>query len=334
MEKRLSVGDRVAKGYNYLSSKMTRREALMTAAGAIGGAVLTIAGVAIERKESASNGEKERKYQIATGIDISYPQGMAEKYDGQQYDFVIVGVNGGKPTEPNSYLPRQLRVAKELTKNADPTKTGISPLQLYINTANPADFFNTPDVKKSPESDGVDAGYSPYGMCDGTDSKACMYRYGQQRAQESMEMFMKAAAEAGVSAIPADYIVWLDIETSNTWREKVREGEDAKDSNRAVLEGMVAYLESINVQAGLYAARSHWEELIGNDVGMESNLYYLPTWIAAGSVSEKEAKERLSQGNLQPFTAGGKVVMIQQLEGESADAPDAQDRNYALALAA
>lgn len=334
-EKRFrDIVDRVESQYDRLAENVTRRDLLVGAGSFLGGAALTLAAVKIGKEGDTRSGEKERELGFATGIDISFPQGSAEQYENMRHDFVIVGVNGGKPGQRNPYLIDQLRVASVITQNADPNQTGMLPIQLYLNTANPADYVGLPELTSWPTSSDSDIERNPYdesGDCDGTDNQACMYTYGWQQAKKSVqEMFKEAADDAEVSGDPVDYTWWLDVETYNSWRENPEEDEDPQESNRVVLEGMVAYLHSIGAGVGLYSTRSHWNELIGGTVGENSNLYHLPSWIAKGTISEEEAKRILSEGEEQPFTPGGKVAIIQRVEGESTEAPGALDYNYAV----
>ena len=301
--------------------EVSRRELIAGAIGLVGGAAVTAVGIEVVGDKTPEDNETERALKIARGIDISYPQGSAELYEHMRHDFVIIGVNAGIPIEPNPHLAEQLRVASDITQDADPEKTGIAPLQLYLNTANPADHID--DIFTWPEEPDSEIEDNPYGACDGTDSQACIYTYGWQRARESVEMFYEAAREAGVSEDLAAHVVWLDIEEMNSWQKD-------QDNNRVVLEGMVAFLQSQGANVGIYSVRSHWDTIIGDTVGKDSNLYDLPSWIAKGTISEEEAIDILSEGDETPFTPGGRVAIIQRVEGESAEHPDALDYNYAL----
>lgn len=319
--------------------EQSRRDFLWSlGAGAVSATVFGVSVIAIEELNDGKGlvdviddtiHEKERPPRILKGIDYSYPQKTAERYRGQQYDFVIVGVNGGKSTLPNDYLVEQLKMARELTRNADPNQTGVLPIQLYLNTANPVDYFDTKLVKNWPMEEDSDIQYNPYGAHDRPDSRASMYTYGWQQARESIRVIFKdAAGKAGISDNPADYMVWLDAaEETNTWREG---DERAQKDNQAVLEGAVACAQSMNVGVGLYAARNHWNRFIGR-VGPESNLYDLQTWLALGPISEEDAMNILTEGDELPFTDGGRVAMVQRVEGESAEADGAQDYVYAIA---
>lgn len=322
--------DGIRHRYEDIAGRMNRREVLKAAGYTLGGAAVALSIDRLLGNDSRSTPEHEKSPQLSTGIDISYPQGRAEQLAHLRVDFVIVGVNGGRPTDRNPFLVDQLKLATEITQHADPQKTGMLPIQLYLNTANPADFVAENGLVSLPEN-GIGVPENPYGECIGTDSQACMYVYGWQRAQESVEhMFFEAALQAGVSTNPADYTWWLDIETYNSWRENPKEGEVPEESNRAVLEGMVAYLQMHGAGVGLYSARSHWNEIVGDTVDERSNLYRLPTWLATGQISEGEAKKILIEETEEPFTPGGRLAIVQRVEGPSVDSLDALDYNYAL----
>lgn len=327
-----------------LTERTSRRDVIVGATSALGGAALSQIATKVFGNDEKDNPvadevddsiiELERPPQLVAGIDISYPQGTAEQYLNMRHDFVIVGVNGGRPGEVNPYLANQLWVASVITQDADPSQTGMLPIQLYLNTANPADYIGKPELRQWPESDDPSIEYNPYmdgGSCDGTDSPACMYVYGWQQAKESVEvMFDSAAESAGVSGNPADYTWWLDVETYNSWRENPKVDENPQESNRIVLEGMVAYLQSRGAGVGIYSVSGHWNELIGDVIEEDSNLFSLPSWVAKGPMPEVDAINILLQGEEKPFTPGGKVAIIQRVEGESAEAAGALDYNYAI----
>lgn len=90
-------------------------------------------------------------------------------------------------------------------------------VQLDLNTANPGQVIS--HVTTWPASGGT-----PYGDCtaaadvtgdgvpDGENSSACSWQYGWNRAEADAGMLRTAAARAGVSADPAAYVWWLDVE--------------------------------------------------------------------------------------------------------------------------
>lgn len=316
--------DRIKEAVDQMDKKLSRRELIAGTAGFIGGAALMATASKFSGDTEPQNGEKERRFRIVRGIDISYPQQSAAQYESMRHDFVIIGVNEGIPTMENPYLVDQLKVARIITHDANPEVTGIAPIQLYINTANPADFIDVIETWPSAPDQEIDGNpYATTADCSGTDSQACMYTYGWQRARASMEMFLGAAEKAGISNELADYTVWLDVEEYNSWQEN-------QENNRVVLEGKVAFLQSKGAKVGIYSTRSHWDSLIGDTVDKNSNLYDLPSWVAKGVMSEEDTLKSLSEDKEQSFTPGGRVAMVQRVEGKGAEDPNALDYNYAI----
>ncbi|MGY1600938.1 hypothetical protein [Geodermatophilus sp. SYSU D00815] len=226
-----------------------------------------------------------------TGIDVSHPQCGEPLPDARA--FGVVGVNGGRATLPNPCLETQLAWAHESTGEVD----GHPPVQLYLNTANPGEVREL--VTTWPSS-----GDTPYGECDGSNSTACSWEYGWERARTSVtEFFVPAARAAGVEADPAAYTWWLDVEDANTWQSG---SPGAQARNRATLEGMAAYLTARGGTVGLYAVPQQWREIAGA-VAWDSSLYRLDSWLP-GAVSADGAEENCAD---EPLTAGGDVVLAQ-----------------------
>lgn len=235
---------------------------------------------------------------IPLGIDVSYPQ--CGKTLPTTHAFGIVGVNGGLATTTNPCLTNQLRWADKAlgTTNQDN-------VQLYVNTANPGGFNTDSWPKNDVDAAGLTQ-TNPYGVCDGSDSLGCAWMYGWNRAlEDDRDRFQPAARQAGLSADAGDYVWWLDVETENTWKPATS-GFNTR-SNVAVLEGMIAYLNSINARVGLYSTAYQWNSIVGSSVGPDSNLNGLPNWRPGGS-SLRTAKEACKAA---PLTAGGTVVLTQ-----------------------
>ena len=143
-------------------------------------------------------------------------------------------------------------------------------------------------------------GDTPYGECDGENSPACSWRYGWERARESVtDIFQPAARDAGVDPLPSSYRWWLDVETSNTWQDG---SDDARGRNRATLEGMVAYLDLRGAEVGLYSTGQQWAQIVGT-VPADSPLNGLPSWLA-GSVTLTQAVAECLQPPLVPGGQG------------------------------
>jgi hypothetical protein len=235
------------------------------------------------------------------GVDVSHPQCDTDL--PEERAFAVVGVNGGLATRANPCLAEQLEWAWEA--NGSVPEQPVA--QLYLNTANPGQVRDLVSTWPS-------AGDTPYGECDGDNSTACSWRYGWERARESVtEFFQPAAREAEVDPVPSSYRWWLDVETMNTWQDG---SDDARARNRAALEGMVAYLEFRGADAGLYSTGQQWAEIVG-EVPADSPLTGLPSWLA-GSVTLAQAVAECAQPALVPRS---RVTLTQYV-------PDDLDRNH------
>ncbi|RBY80149.1 hypothetical protein DQ239_03430 [Blastococcus sp. TF02-09] len=221
------------------------------------------------------------------GADVSYPQCGAALPTGQ--DFGIVGVNAGMPTTTNPCLAAQLAWAAGSSGGA-----GQPRRQVYVNTANPGGL-NTPTWPRS--------GATPYGACDGSNSTACAWQYGWNRAGEDV-------AWVRVSAAPQSLVWWLDAEidesgrTGNTWDRTA----GGTDRNTAVLEGMTMALRAAGVTTvGIYSTARQWSVITGTSVSPTSPLRGLPNWLA-GPSTVAQAQQLCSSA---PLTPGGRVVLTQ-----------------------
>lgn len=235
------------------------------------------------------------------GVDISHPQCGADLPGS--YAFTIVGVNGGVATRENPCLAEQLEWA--WASNGSVPEQPVA--QLYLNTANPGQVMGLVSTWPS-------TGETPYGGCDGGNTPACSWRYGWERARDSVTgIFLPAAREAGVDSVASSYRWWLDVETMNTWQAG---SDDARARNRATLEGMAAYLDFRGAAAGLYSTNQQWFEIVGV-VPEDSPLSGLPTWMA-GSVDLAQAVATCEQP---PLVPGGRVALTQYV-------PDDLDLNH------
>ncbi len=231
------------------------------------------------------------------GNDVSWPQCGRTLPTGQA--FGIVGVNGGLATTTNECLATQLTWAYKSSGSSSQPKA-----QLYVNTANPGGL-NTPSWPKNNTDPAGTPTSNPYDTCDGSDSLACAWQYGWNRALEDVrDRFAPAARTAVVNADPAGYTWWLDVETENTWKT----GIDGQTSNRADMEGMLAYFKSVNATVGLYSTTYQWGQIAGT-VPVGSSLNGLASW-HAGARNLSDAKSKCT---LRPLTAGGKTVLVQYI---------------------
>jgi hypothetical protein len=235
------------------------------------------------------------------GYDVSYPQcGSSFPRDRA---FAVIGVNGGLSTRANPCLQEQLLWAWRSSGAA----LGQPRAQLYLNTANPGEMLD--QVTTWPTT-----GTTPYGGCDGTNSPACSWRYGWERAQNSvLSFFTPAARAARVDSQPSRYTWWLDVETTNTWQSG---SGDALANNRATLEGMTAYLVSRGGRVGIYSTNKQWAQIVGT-VPDSSILAGRDSWLA-GSTTLEGARDACRD---EPLVPGGEVTLSQYVQ-------DDLDRNH------
>jgi hypothetical protein len=238
----------------------------------------------------------------SVGYDVSHPQCDTDL--PRERAFAVVGVNGGLSTRANPCLQEQLTWAWESSGEVAAQPRA----QLYLNTANPGQLLD--QVTTWPQS-----GSTPYGSCDGTNSTACSWEYGWERAENSVVSFFTPAARAArVDSQPSRYVWWLDVETMNTWQYG---GVEASDRNRATLEGMAAYLLSRDAEVGIYSTGRQWGQIVGR-VDDDSVLADLDSWLA-GSVTADQAEDACDED---PLVDGGEVVLSQYVR-------DQWDRNVA-----
>ncbi|WP_420364960.1 hypothetical protein AAEP80_14835 [Curtobacterium sp. L3-7] len=231
------------------------------------------------------------------GADISWPQCGSASTWPDDMAFGLIGVNNGLANNDNPCFGQQLVWALGSAGGTTQPK-----VQLYVNTANPGEYFkNNPGASRAswPTSNaGSDSTRptNPYGTCTndtaGLTSTACSWMYGWNRAVED-------ANDRSVSN-PGSYRWWLDAETNGTWQSGVGQ-------NRATLEGMTAYFTSIGASVGLYSSPSEWSTLFGS-VPSSSTLYRLPSWRAVGTATLATAQQSCAAT---PFTAGGRIEMVQ-----------------------
>ncbi len=236
------------------------------------------------------------------GYDVSHPQCGQELPEDRA--FAVVGVNGGLATHPNPCLAEQLSWAW----GSDGSEATQPEAQVYLNTANPGQVLH--HVTTWPT-----AGATPYGECDGSNSMACSWEYGWERASASvLSFFVPAARTAGVASDPDRYVWWLDVETANTWQTG---SPDALARNRAALEGMTASITARGGRVGVYSTAQQWAQIVGR-VPEGSALAGRPSWLA-GSTSLDDARADCSDRGLTP---GSAVALTQYVV-------DGLDRNHA-----
>lgn len=253
---------------------------------------LTIVGFrGVTASAAPKNDPKAPVKQVTHGYDVSYPQCGKVLPSGQA--FGIVGVNGGLATTENDCLVEQLGWAAKSTG----VVASQPKIQLYVNTANPGEIID--EVSTWPTQ-----GLTPYGFCDGANDSACSWQYGYERAQNDLKIFTSAASEASISANPADYRWWLDVETENTWQSGSAE---AFARNRAALEGMKrSFSEASITSVGIYSTNYQWQ-LIAGSPGDYGTLNGSPSWMA-GARTARAATDNCKN---KPFVPGAPVILSQ-----------------------
>jgi hypothetical protein len=172
---------------------------------------------------------------------------------------------------------------------------------LYVNTGNPGLAGHWPTNNTDPVGNTAP---NPYGTCDGSDSMACAWQYGWDRAVDDVQTkFLPAAQAAAVDTNPSDYPWWLDIESTNSWDSG---SSDALTRNRVDLEAMVSYFQSLGITVGIYSTSFQWGIIIG-DIPSSSNLNGLHNWRPGAS----DLASAQSNCSLAPLTSGGTVSMTQ-----------------------
>lgn len=234
------------------------------------GLVLIVPGTATAKAPASST---------PTTYDISYPQcGRALPANANGG---IVGVNNGIVYSANPCLAAQWAWASKATTYAP---------AFYANTANPGPAYSShwPKGQSTPQ------------VCDGTNSTGCSYDYGWNAAKDSF------AAAARVTATPAAFTWWLDVETGNSWEtlESYGQTATARSNDAAALAGAVAALRDNGATTvGIYSTGYQWQQITG---GTGTQFSTSPAWVAGtGSLSTATANCTTTS-----FT-GGRIVLAQ-----------------------
>ncbi len=293
-----------------------RRRAVRGAAHGVIVVALIVAGAA---PAAAAKSTGHGGTSTPTGNDVSYPQCGSSL--PQAPAFGIVGLNGGLANDLNacfgpssaypSYSESELywAVASSLGGTSQPKAS------LYVNTADPGNVYNGTVITDWPT-----AGSTPYGSCTtttvtlssgtfsvGSDSNACAWQYGYNKASQDASWLEAAAAAinsqsppVAVSGLAASYPWWLDVETGNTWQPNTT-------MNVADLQGMIAGLAAAGATTvGAYSTSSQWDTITGGTSSASGSLYRIPDWIA-GARTLSGAQANCTQ----PSFTGGPVLVTQ-----------------------
>ncbi len=247
-----------------------------------------------------------------SGNDISYPQCGRTFPSGQA--FGIVGINGGLANTLNPCFGPYGSGGRATSELAWAWgSTGASKLPkaaLYVNTADPGpgvadwpkDNVDPTGANEAPGNPNAD----PYGLCDGSNSPACAWQYGWDRAVQDMTWLSSAAARVGVASGASTYRWWLDVETGNSWET----GAGGLANNVADLQGMVGRLQASGATVGIYSTSYQWGVITGGS--MAGSLDGPSDWIP-GARTQSAAQSNCS---LPGFTGS---VMITQWFGKPYD---------------
>lgn len=228
------------------------------------------------------------------GYDVAYPQ-CGKKLPTDHY-FGVVGVNGGSATNSNPCLADQL-----VWQNQAKDGSKQSKLQLYVNTANPAQE-STYNWASWPR-----IGDTPYGVCRGMNDKACSWQYGWNRSVYAESVLKTAAESKNLNSNTAAYVWWLDVETMNSWQTGSTE---ALARNQAAIEGFAAYYQSQGAQVGLYSTGYQWGEIVGTTLISNGNLAGLPNWRPSGTA----LSNAVNNCTVEPLTSNGQIVLTQYVK--------------------
>lgn len=236
--------------------------------------------------------------------------------------FAIVGVDGGLANDPNPCLAQQLQWASAAPGLRSPALPGMS---LYLNAADPG---NRVADWPSPAA-GTATAATPYGMCDGSWSRACAFSYAVQRAAYSYALVVAAvspapATSAGPAAASAPALAatapwWIDVEIGASWATRSSSREWAQ-LNVAALRGYVAGLRVAGARGpvGLYSNAYQWRAITA--LAPRASRAYFPRaerdWVT-GATTLAQARRACAM----PFS-GSAVAIAQFVEG-------AYDRDYA-----
>lgn len=206
----------------------------------------------------------------AAGYDISWPQ-CGGSYPAKPA-FGVVGVNKGIVFKANPCLADQL------------TWAGGASAGLYANTGNPGPELSSrwplgqwfPKICKAADPDTAE----------------CAYDYGYNAAADSYADAQAAFTALGLAESPATSGWWLDVETSNSWRDDV-------SLNVAALQGAVYFLGSFAEVAtiGFYSTQYQWNVITGGTTAFAA----YPSWVAGAPDAQGAAAKCVGPG----FTGGG-----------------------------
>lgn len=231
------------------------------------------------------------------GVDISYPNCKAVQPNGM--DFVIVGVNGGRPTRFNPCLKEELGWAAQ-TNNPDQ-------IGFYVNSDNP-------DIKKiSFPNFPLDPNTSP--ECVGRPVRYCTdFNYGYTVGKAAVEYVRQFGLKSTFWGIDVELIA----------KDPLAWSEDRLLNRRAIHGVITAVTELASEDAGqpvvplLYANRSSWLRITDN-----WQLPDYPVWLPGGRPS---IPETIALCGIRTFTGG--TVRVAQITAQPPGFAQPLDINF------
>ena len=242
----------------------------------------------LHRRARAAGQAGRRRPKARRGYDISYPQcGSAFPSNPA---FAIVGVNGGRVFSANPCLPGQIAWG------------GGAAAELYANTGNPGPALVELLAERADLAAVLRRGQS---------------RHGRLRLRLRLECGPalvpdgagRRTSSLGIDASPAATRWWLDVETSNSWR-------DDHEPQRRGAPGRFDYLRPARRdQLGFYSTTSQW-----NDDHRRHERSSPPTR-AGAPAAEREGRASALRDDAASFT-GGRLVLVQYIyQGFDAERP-------------
>lgn len=205
----------------------------------------------------------------AIGYDVSYPQCGSTL--PKHLAFAVVGVNDTLANNFNQCLDSEASWAAS-NATGGTTQPKVS---FYVHTADPGNAV----------ADWPKFGTNPEGECNGSNSIACAYQYGENLALNDL-LHLGGMGYKGAA-------VYIDAETGYAYGPPAR--------NDAVLEGMSDAFRSSGDTVGVYSNMTEWQAITGG--ATRSALKTLPVW-ALGATSVTAAQQNCAT----PSFAGPTVM--------------------------
>ena len=235
------------------------------------------------------------------GYDISF---NTHYYPATAFGFAVIGATAGKAYTHNARLATEFSWARLSSTNL-PT--------MYLNLNAPYGSSATTARLSAPRACngklfGATTTSSSAGGTFPEPTACAAYNYGYNAAKD-------AYAYASSQPYVAASLWWLDIEDANSWSENTA-------INDQVIQGAIDYLNSVNIQVGLYSMPYMWRNIAGDGFTPTESLgnrtQPVPTWFPIGIDTQVGA---INACRTRPsFIAGSPVWLIQyELDSTAVD---------------